>query len=133
MSIGRRGALVGGYRPRISQKGETMVGTLIAIAILGIVGTAFMAALANAYLSRGIVQEQATAEELARKQLEQAQTLVYQPAPYYYPAVAAPTGYAVTAQALPLSDLDGNIQKIKVAVSKQGRTLLVVEDYKVNR
>lgn len=133
MSIGRRVASARVSRPQFSQKGETLVGTLIAIAILGIIGTAFMAALANAYLSRGIVQEQATAEELARKQLEQAQTLSYQPAPYNYPTVAAPSGYAVTAEALPLSGLDGNIQKIKVAVSKQGRTLLVVEDYKVNR
>ena len=114
-----------------SERGTSLLETIIALALLAIIGAVFLGALATSSTTRLIADEQASARILAESQMEnikkQTYTFSYDPAPIpaEYP------GYAVT------TDVDnmrnGNIQKITVTVSHHDRDVTILESYKVNR
>jgi len=58
-------------------RGFTMIEVVIAIAIIGIIGVAVMSALATASMTLIIADERATAESLARSQLEYVKSQTY--------------------------------------------------------
>jgi hypothetical protein len=55
------------------------------------------------------------------------------PPPAAYATVAPPAGYTVAVEAAAIPNTDAAIEKITVSVSRDGRSLLSVEDFKVNR
>ncbi len=115
------------------EKGVNLVSSLIAVAMVGTAFSIMLAALSTGSIAVGTVEESVTAEGLARSQLEYTKNDTYFAAPYDYPTITAPQGYSVTAEALSVPGADSNIETIRVTVSKGGKTLTTLEDYKVNR
>ena len=124
---GLRRAVIGG------QDGVGLVEVLVAVAILGVTLVAFLTAISTGSLGVATTEERVTAENLARSQLEYAKSQAFLPAPASYATVTPPTGYAVSADAVSIPEGDSAIQKITVTVTRNGETLLTVEDYKVDR
>jgi hypothetical protein len=76
------------------------------------------------------------AENLARSQLEYTKSQTYIPLPNaVYATVTPPAGYTVAVEAAEIltPSTDTAIEKITVTVSRDGQSLLSVEDFKVNR
>jgi len=130
---------------RGNESGVTLLETLVALAILGLVAVVFLSALTTAARATIIADEQATAESLVRSQMEYVKSQDYinyaDPDHGEYGLVMAPagSGYSVevTVELLDpendgLDDDDG-IQKITVTVNRNERLVLTVEDYKVDR
>jgi Tfp pilus assembly protein PilV len=117
------------------QAGVGLVETLIAVAILGVTLVALLAAISTGSRGVAITEERVTAENLARSQLEYAKSKTYFTAPASYATVTPPAGYTVSAEATSILEAgaDSSIQKITVTVTRDGVTLLTVEDYKVDR
>jgi len=109
----------------------TMIETVITLAMLGIIGVAALSGLASLVISGGVAVDRASIIAIAQRQLEYVKTLPYQAAPTAYAVIEVPSPYRVTCEAQPLPD--GNMQKVVVAVTKGGRSSLVIEDIKVNR
>ena len=142
------------------EKGFTLIEVLVALLILGIIGTGFLMALTIASKAIIIADERTTAESLARSQMEHVKNQDYSTINVYWdytvtgsgpsssdppdwwvsaPPPSVPDGYTVNVSATPLpdpenpgSDLVG-IQKITVVVSHLGDPVITLEDYKVDR
>ncbi len=127
MLTGLRQALVDG------QGGAGLVEVLVAVAILGVTLVVFLAAMSTGSVGVATTEEQVTAENLARSQLEYTKSDTYLAAPASYPTVTPPAGYAVSADATSIGEGDGAVQKITVTVTRNGETLLTVEGFKVDR
>jgi prepilin-type N-terminal cleavage/methylation domain-containing protein len=131
-------------------RGFTMIEVVIAIAIIGIIGIAVMSALATASIALIIADERATAESLARSQLEYVKDqgynatqpggeVIYTKIPY----IDIPEGYAIwsvnrdgeivgdvigipwasnvsTGTSKPANE-DGGIQKIALVITHKDR------------
>jgi len=129
---------------RGNESGVSMLETLVALAILGLVAVAFLGGLTGVARATLISDEQATAESLARSQIELVKRQDYinyaDPAHEEYVGLeTVPASYSVeiTVELLDpendgLDDDDG-IQKIIVTVNRNDEPVLTIEDYKVNR
>jgi type II secretory pathway pseudopilin PulG len=114
-----------------------LVEVLVAVAILGMTVVALLAALSTGSIGVATKDEQVTAANLARSQLEYTRS---QPYADLYETVTPPAGYAVSVQAdsvpeatsVPGAD-PSTIQKITVTVTRNDETLLTVDDFKVDR
>jgi Tfp pilus assembly protein PilV len=123
----RRAALGG-------EHGIGLVEALISVAILGLALTALLSAVSTGSMAVSRTDERVTAENLARSQLEYTKSQPYQALPASYATVTpSPDDYGVTVTAEPVPGGDDSIEKITVTVTRNGKDLLVVEDYKVER
>jgi len=123
-----------GRRRRSGEEGVGLVETLIAVGILGLALTVLLAAVSTGSLAVSRTEERVAAENLARSQLEYTKSQGYLTPPASYLTVTpSPGGYGVVVEAASIPDTNSGIEKITVTVSRDGKTLLVVEDYKVNR
>jgi type II secretory pathway pseudopilin PulG len=123
-----------GRRRRSGEEGVGLVETLIAVGILGLALTVLLAAVSTGSLAVSRTEERVAAENLARSQLEYTKSQAYLTPPASYAIVTpSPGGYDVAVEAASIPDTNSAIEKITVTVSRDGKTLLVVEDYKVNR
>lgn len=149
------------FGPR-NQRGLTMVETVVAVALLSVIGVAFLSAMTTSTNATGLVEKKVDIDQLARSQLEYIKGLDYlpvwdpsgpvpEPANYYKktPAdiyqdietagqITLPADYTiVVSDPVSVDDTGGSpnpdIQKITVTIMKDGNNLLVVEGYKVNR
>ena len=123
---------------RGNESGVTLLETLVALAILGLVAVAFLNGLTTAAQATIIADKQATAESLVRSQMEYVKTLNYEPDVTEYPLAPIPDeyedeGYSATIVVEPLHEPDDGIQKITVIVNHRDKEVLRVEDYKVDR
>ena len=124
-----------------SEKGFSLIEVMIAIAILGIIGVVFLGGLATASKAMFVSDERATAESLARSQMEyvknQEQEYDYNDPQLLYEQAdvvsSTHSGYFISVDADPLHDPDDGIQKITVTVKHDGTTVITLEDYKVDR
>jgi len=128
-----------------NERGTTLVETLMALAILGIIAVGFLGALATASKASFIIDERATAENLARSQMEYVKFQSYisyaNPNHGNYGLITAPAGYEVqitvvpidpsTGQALPPGQ-DNGVQKIAVTIKHQGKQVITLQGYKVD-
>lgn len=125
------------WKRRIAFSGERGVGlveSLIAAAIVGIALTALVAALSTGSIAVQRTDKRVTAENLAGAQLEYTKGQAYRIAPASYDTITPlPASYAISAQASSISGRDTDMQKITVTVSYNGDTVLVMEDFKMNR
>lgn len=85
-------------------RGFSLIEVVIAIALLGIIGLTILSALSTASLALIIADQRATAESLARSQIEFAKKEGYQPAepggvgPYStLPVADIPEGYSISS------------------------------------
>ena len=116
-----------------SERGVTLVETLVAVAILGAALVVFLAGMSAGLLSTSQSDRLSTAHELARSQMEYTKAAAYNAAPYAYATVTPPSGYAVSANAIAISGGDANVQLITVQVTKDSAVVYALEGYKVNR
>jgi len=119
------------------QKGQMLVEVLIAVAILGVAGVAFLSALVVSYGAATLNDQKTTAESLSRAELERIRNAGYDTvvdnttatlgydvivdAEYIDPATYLPTGSPL------------GMKKVTVTVNRQGKVLLVTETIKVAR
>jgi prepilin-type N-terminal cleavage/methylation domain-containing protein len=120
------------------ESGMTLLETVIAVAILGAVAAAFLGGVAAS--SRGVytADEQATAEGLARSQMEWAKNATYSYDATSYSIAPIPmnddyTGYSANITAESLHGSDDGIQKITVTIMRSGKPVFKLEGYKVDR
>jgi len=134
-----------------NELGMTLVEILVALAILGITAVAFLSGAATALKAVIITQERVAAESLAKSEIEYIKSLDYgslPTVPWSYGLPSDPPewdlthalppgydGYSIEVDAEFTSGHTGadDIQKLIVTVEKDGRQLLEVEDYKVDR
>ena len=116
-----------------NESGVTLLETLVALAILGLVAVAFLSGLTTAARATIIADEQATAESIARSQMEYAKSYTYDSEATTYPTVDTPEGYAVSVEVSSIPSTDADIQKITVTVNRGSKLILTVEGYKVDR
>ena len=116
-----------------SERGVSLVESLIAVAILGTALVVFMAGISTGSLATGQTDKLSTAHELARSQMESTKDDAFVAAPHSYPTVTPPSGYSVTstASSIPLGDPD--VQLITVQVDRDGAPVFTLEGYKVDR
>ena len=119
-----------------SSRGFSMIEVVIAIALIGIIAVAILSSLSTASIALIIADERATAESLARSQMEYVKN---QPYDFNDPQLlyeqdnvesTEPPGYFISVSAEPLRDPDDGIQKITVTVSRDGEVKVTLEDYK---
>lgn len=123
---------------RGKEAGVGLIETLVALALLGIIAASFLGGLATASKAAFTADERATAECLARSQLEYVKTLdyvtdatEYSPAPI--PGSEDYSGYSVTISAEPVHATDDGIQKITVTIKHNDKEVVTLESHKVSR
>jgi type II secretion system protein I len=120
------------------ESGMTLVETLVALAILGAVAVSFLNGMTAASESTFIADEQTTAENLARNQMEEVRTADYVYGATEYPPAPMPNGkdyinYSAVITAEPLNNPDDGIQKITVSIKHFDKTTFRLESYKGQR
>lgn len=120
-----------------SETGFSLIETLVALALLGIVAIAFLGALATTSRATFIANEQATAQSLAHCELEGIKDCRYQYDADKYPVnpgLTIPESWSIPPPVVePLPDSDDGIQKVTVTVECNGLVVLTIEEYKVDR
>ncbi len=142
-----------------NEKGVSLIEVIIAVAILAIIAVAFLSGLATASKATFIADERATAESLARSQMEYVKNQPYDTAPGggeatydKINAVDIPDGYticSVNRAGNTVEDViygvpwdsqnnqpvasDAGLQRIKLIIKHHDKEIITVEDYKVDR
>ena len=125
------------HRPR-REAGTTLLETLVALSILAAVAVAFMSGLSVSAGTIYTADERATAESLARSQMEWAKNsnYSYNATAYALAPVMESTdylNYTANITAAPLHSPDQGIQKITVTVWHHDEVVYTIEGYKVDR
>lgn len=137
------------------EKGFSLVELIIAIALIGIIGVAFLSALAIGHKAISIADERTTAESLARSQMEDIKEQDY--INYSvddheeYLKIKPPSDYTIKVKAVPIDafsegrdpflfnpekgayENDVGLQLITVTIHHLDKEILTLEGYKVDR
>ena len=114
-----------------SERGSSLIETVVALALLGIVAVAFLSATATSSSTRLIADEHASARILAESQIEDIKKQTYA---FSYDAVPIPAEYPGYSAIVNIDHVrNGNIQKITVTVRHRNKDLTTLESYKTNR
>jgi len=121
------------------EKGFSLIETIVAMGLLGIVSAVFLGSIGTAAKATMINDEQVTAEILARNQIEYIKSCQYDHYATEYlrdPTLLddIPSGWSMenpTAEAL--HGTEDGIQKVTINVQYHGRTMLSAFMYKVDR
>ena len=135
-----------------SEKGFTLIMVLVAIAILGLIAVIFAGGISTGAKGVFVSDERATAESLARSQMESIKNqsyIYYSDDPHdTYEIISTPDGYSIDLDVVPFDpdtatpysessgvfDGDDGIQKITVTVDHNDKeAVFTLEDYKVDR
>ena len=133
------------------EKGFTLIEVVMALVVLGIVAAGFLGALATGSKSISIADERATAESLARTQMEDVRNQDYidysEVSHTPYSNISTPAGYSVVLSAFPFDPntglpygesggvftQDDGIQSITVVVKHHGEDVFSLEGYRTYR
>ena len=136
-------------------RGFTLIEVVIAIALIGIIGAAILSALSTASLALIIADTRATAESIARTQMEDVKSQDYKKADnfdevIYLPITDIPDGYTIwsvnrTGETVDdvigvpwnsgnstAADVDAGLQRIKLVIKRDDKVAVTLEDYKRN-
>jgi type II secretory pathway pseudopilin PulG len=116
-----------------SERGVTLVESIVAIAILGGGVLTLVLTMSGGALAVRENDQQAIAQGLARTQMEYVKNYPYNPGATTYPAVRVPDGYGIAVGVTVVPGGDADIQKITANVTRDGAVIMTTEDYKVNR
>ena len=111
-----------------SEKGFTLLETILALALLGIISACFLGATATTSNARVTGDEKASGKILAESILEGIKKDTY--APTYN--VTVPCDFAGYSANLSVIE-NNNIQDITVTIIRRNREVFSLESYKVNR
>jgi prepilin-type N-terminal cleavage/methylation domain-containing protein len=117
---------------RKHQRGSTLLETVVALALLGIISAAFLSGLATTSTARADAAERSTAKIFAENLMEQIKKSDF--AADYSAIVTVPdefAGYTPLITAVP--GKNGSIQKITISVSRAGQVIYSLETYKTDR
>jgi prepilin-type N-terminal cleavage/methylation domain-containing protein len=142
-------------------RGFTLIEVVVAVALLGIIGVTVLSGLSTAAASLILADRRATAESLARSQMEYVKNQEYSPAATggaanYMKIPNVPLGYTIWSVnrneaivnggggdlviAIPWdtegntpADDDKGLQKIKLVVKYEGEEIITLEGYKRRR
>ncbi len=122
----------------LSESGVTLIETLIALALLGIIAVTFLSGLATTSKAAFTTDERATAESLARSQMEWVKNVDYVYSATEYSPAPVPGGkdyinYSAIIVAQPLHNPDDGIQKITITVERSDKVVITLDGYKVDR
>ena len=116
---GARGLLGG-------QRGVSLIEVLVAVAILGLISTAYLSALVSSSKTQNVDQTLASAMHLAESQMEY---VMNQPYAVSYASDAAISskyaGYSVAISVTDVTSRDASLQKICVTVSHGVRPIIM--------
>ena len=120
------------------ERGFSLIETLVALALLGVIFVAYLSGLSVTFKATLVSDEQSTAGSLARSQMEWVKTATYVSSATNYAAAAIPSGndyigYSANISAASLNTPDNGIQKITVTIVHNGKTVINLDGYKVNR
>ena len=141
---------------RGSSRGFTLIEVLIALALMGIIAIAFLSALTTGSAAFIVADERATAESLARSQMEYVKNQPYEDAEQgeatYEEITPIPDGYSICSfnrtGSEPVEDIlgipwvsgnntpaetDNGLQRIKLVIYHGSKEIITMEGYKVNR
>ena len=116
------------------QKGVSLIEALVAVGLLAAIGGGVAYALFSGFHGSGTVNEYATAERLARTQLEDIRAASYDDTlPLQYSEIDVPTDYSIS---IDVEEIDGDpqggvLQKITVTVSYDGQTMIKLDAFKI--
>ena len=114
-----------------SEMGSSLIETIVALALLGIIGVSFLGALTQTSSSRLIADEHASARTLAESQMENVRRQTYA---FSYDPVPIPAEYPDYSAEIGIDNMrNGNIQKITVTIKHRDKNIETLESYKVNR
>lgn len=137
------------------ERGDSLIEVLVALAIVAIVITTFLAALSTGAFGVATVHERVTAENLARAQLEYIKNYTYtvgaivddpNPDENDYPIIEHPEEYPISmdisywdsseekfTSLLSVDDICCGMQWITITVSHGGEPVFRAIDYKLSR
>ena len=121
----------------INEKGFSLIETIVATTLLGVVAVAFLSGLGTSIKATLITKDHAVAESLARSELEYVRDYAYEYDTNEYevnPTLDIPAGWSITPPVVePMHETDDGIQKVTVNVERNGETVLSLFTYKVDR
>jgi prepilin-type N-terminal cleavage/methylation domain-containing protein len=138
-----------------NEKGYTLIEVMIALALLGVIAVAFLGALATASNTLVVTDKHATAESLARSEMEYVKKQDYSVVPWDYTVTSSQrsfinkpswwdtspppllssdyNGYTVTISAGLLHATDDGLQKITITVKHfDDNDVITLEGYKTS-
>ncbi len=111
-----------------SEKGFTLLETIVALAIMGIISVSFLTGVANSSTSRVIADERASAKILAETIMEDIRKQKYEPS--YN--VTIPDDFAGYTAEIFVEE-NNNIQNINITIEHRNREIIMLQCYKANR
>lgn len=112
------------------EKGLSLIDTIAAVALLGVISASFLSGLATTSTSRVTADERASAKILAETIMENVRKQPYD-STYNYTIPDDFSGYTATINAT--KQRNNNIQLVTVTVHHRDRDVLALESYKVSR
>jgi len=120
------------------ESGISLLETLVALAVLGTIAVTFLNGMVISTKAAFTTDKQATAESLARSQVEWIQDTAYTANTSQYSIASIPEGkdyvyYSANIIVESLNNPDDGIQKITAIVYYQNEEIVKLEGYKVDR
>lgn len=137
MSISGQGRVAGLLRRRLSrflrnQQGSLLVEALVALSVFGVLGSAVLGGVQVSLMSKRTYEVRATAENVARNQMEYVFEQTYAPPSSAYLTVTPPAPYTVTVEALVYDATSADIETVRVTVFREGAQVRVLETLRSN-
>ena len=120
-----------------SEKGSALIEASLSIALLGIIAVCFLGAITTGMKASFITDEKGTAQSLVRSEIEYVKNHAYDYFASEYPvdpSITIPDGWSIPTPSVgALHATDDGIQSVNVTAEHNGKTILLVEVYKINR
>ena len=122
---------------RQEESGFTLLETLVAMTIFGLVAVVFLMGLSISSKAVMVSQNRVTAESIAKNQMEDTKAQAYVVDASAYPEITLSQdmidqGYYISVEAEPLNSPDDGLQKITVDVSRNSEVLFTLIGYKLS-